>query len=340
MRPPFNSYSRYLRTRYGEPVYRVAVDAGFSCPNRGPDRSAPGCTYCDEWGSRAPYLAGAAATRGSPDEAATDLERRKASLSRQIEQAEKFLQARYGPGQRILYFQAFSGTYGPVEELRELYDHALACRDFRELIVATRPDCIDGRTADLLAGYRLPGYRLAGYRLPGDRLPEREVWIELGLQSAHNSTLERVRRGHGVEAFEEAYAMLRKRGLKIAAHVIFGLPGETLEEMLATIRYLAKRKIDGIKIHNLHIPRGCALAADALSGELSVPCDRRHLSYVIRALELLPPETVIMRLTCDTPEHRLLMPRRFMPKARFYQELRQLMLRERTWQGRLYRSDR
>jgi radical SAM protein (TIGR01212 family) len=335
MRPPFNNYSRYLRKRHGEPVYRIAVDAGFSCPNRGPDRSAPGCAYCDEWGSRAPYLSAPvsanheALDRGdrsasSSDSASSDLGRRKASLSRQIQEAEAFLRTRHGPGLRTLYFQAFSGTYGSASELRELYDHALAFHDFRELIVATRPDCINGRTADLLAEYRLP---------------EREVWIELGLQSAHNSTLERVLRGHTVEQFRTAYRALKQRGLKVAAHVIFGLPGEAQEEILATVRYLAELKIDGLKIHNLHIPRGCALATELLSGELTVPCDHRHLLYTIRALELLPPETVIMRLTCDTPEHRLLMPRRFMPKARFYQELRELMLREQTWQGRLYLSD-
>jgi radical SAM protein (TIGR01212 family) len=325
MDPPFTSYSRYLRQRYGGPVHRVAVDGGFSCPNRGPDRGTGGCAYCDSWGSRAPYLPqpAAPAADGIPPDP-SGLLRRKASLTRQIEQAESFLRSRYGAGERILYFQAFSGTYGPASELRELYDHALALGPFRELVVATRPDCVSSETVELLAGYRRP---------------DREVWVELGLQSAHDLTLQRIGRGHTVGRFGEAFRALRASGLRVAAHVIFGLPGEGVEEILATIDYLAALGVEGLKIHNLHVPRGCALAAEALSGELTAPCDRRHLHYVIRALERVPPETVIMRLTCDTPEHRLLMPRRFMGKTAFYQELRASMRREGTWQGRLYRRE-
>ena len=327
MPPAFRSYSAYLRQRYGMRVYRVAVDGGFSCPNRGSDRSAPGCAYCDPWGSRAPYLCQPGdALAGPPDPVSPpgpgdDLEQRKASLSRQIARARTFLDSRYGPGLRILYFQAFSGTYASTDVLRELYDHALGLGDFRELIVSTRPDCVDREVADLLAGYRRP---------------DREIWVELGLQSAHDRTLERIRRGHSAQQFREAVLLLRQRGLRIAAHAIFGLPGENLPEILQSARYLAALELDGLKIHNLHIPRGCLLAHEALCGELTVPCDRRHLVYTMRALELVAPSTVIMRLTCDTPPGRLLLPRTFMAKSRFYQELRKLMERENTWQGRLY----
>ncbi|MBN1834240.1 MAG: TIGR01212 family radical SAM protein [Spirochaetales bacterium] len=324
MASPFRSYSSYLKERYGAPVHRVAVDGGFSCPNRGSDRTAPGCAYCDSWGSRAPYLASLDEAPGRPSGAGADLEARKASLSRQIARADAFLSARYGPGERLLYFQAFTGTYGPPEILRELYDHALARGEFRELIVSTRPDCIDRRVAELLAAYRRP---------------DREVWVELGLQSAHDRTLVRVRRGHTVAQFREAFLLLRELGLRVAVHVIFGLPGEGLEEILETTGYLAALGTEALKIHNLHVPRGCALAGEALAGELTVPCDRRHLQYTMRALELLDPRCIIMRLTCDTPPQRLLLPRRFMAKPRFYQELRRLMEKEGTWQGRLYRPD-
>jgi radical SAM protein (TIGR01212 family) len=321
---PFRSYSSYLKERYGAPVHRVAVDGGFSCPNRGQDRTSPGCSYCDSWGSRAPYLSASLDTPEGltePGGKVNELGARKAALSRQISRADAFLKDRYGPGLRLLYFQAFCGTFAPEALLRELYDHALSLGDFRELIVSTRPDCIDAGVADLLAGYRRP---------------DREVWVELGLQSAHDRTLERVRRGHTVAQFREAVELLRPRGLRIAAHLIFGLPGEALPDILDTVRYLAALGIDGIKIHNLHVPRGCTLAAEALAGELTVPCDRRHLLYATKSLELLPPAVVVMRLTCDTPRQRLLMPRRFMAKARFYQQLRETMERAGTWQGRLY----
>jgi radical SAM protein (TIGR01212 family) len=340
MSEPFTSYSRYLRDRYGGPVQRVAVDGGFSCPNRGPDRSAPGCAYCDAYGSRAPYLRDldrgraqggptaeahgrpTSAAEGAADRRSPRLQERLDSVTAQVKRAESFLRARYGPGERILYFQAFSGTYGSVAELRRLYDHALALGRFRELIVATRPDCVAPETAELLAGYQRPG---------------REVWVELGLQSANDATLERIGRGHTVARFGEAFSLLRGRGIKVAAHVIFGLPGEGLVEILSTIRYLAGLEVNGLKIHNLHVPRDCPMAAEALSGELTVPCAARHLEYVAHALELLPPHTVIMRLTCDTPEDRLLLPQRFLAKAAFYEQLRSLMRREGMRQGRLWR---
>jgi len=301
---PFRSYSAYLKENYGEAVYRVAVDAGFSCPNRGPDRSSPGCSYCDDQGARAPYLAGIR------------------EIHSQIDQGLRVMRRRYGARLYALYFQAFCGTFAPAQRLKEIYDGALSCAPFRQMIVSTRPDCIDEAVADLLAGYRSPGL---------------EVWVELGLQSASDRSLKRIRRGHTVECFAKAYKLLQQRGLKQTVHLIFGLPGEGLAEILETARYVAGLVPEGIKIHNLHIPRGSPLYQEYLCGELTVPTDRRHLEYVIRALELLPPETVIMRLTCETPEPRRACPRRTWPKALFYRRLALEMGRRETWQGRLYR---
>jgi radical SAM protein (TIGR01212 family) len=309
----FRSHADYLRERYGMRVYRVAVDAGFSCPNRGPDRSLPGCLYCDALGARAPYLGDAA---DSADEA-----ERLQSVDRQIANASRFLRRRYGAESFLLYFQAFTNTFAPVEQLRRLYDAALDRASFRELIVSTRPDCIDAAKADLLASYRARGL---------------EVWAELGLQSACDSTLRRVRRGHTVEQFLQAYRLLKERGLRLAVHLIFGLPGEGLRQILRTVRFVAALRPDGIKIHNLHIPTASPLAVEYRAGELAAPCAPRHLEYVVRALELLAPETVILRLTCDTPAGRLAAPLGFWPKARFYQAVRDEMERRGTRQGRLF----
>jgi radical SAM protein (TIGR01212 family) len=308
----FRSYARYLKDKYGQPVYRVSVDAGFSCPNRGPDRSSPGCLYCDEWGSRAAYLSGEAATeKGGQD-----------ALRSQIERSREFLTARYGARLYLLYFQAFSGTYAPVHRLKKTYDYALSCAPFKELIVSTRPDCIDTAVAELLASYRSPDF---------------EVWVELGLQSADDGTLKRINRGHTVADFERAYLLLRGLGLKLTVHLIFGLPGEGLQEILRTVGYLAALDPDGVKIHNLHIPKGAPLFSEYLAGEISVPSDRRHLEYTVRALELLPPATVIMRLTCDTPPARLAAPLGFAPKPLFLSWLRRELQARDTRQGRLYR---
>jgi radical SAM protein (TIGR01212 family) len=300
---PFNLYSRYLKEKYGAAVYRVAVDAGFSCPNRDAGRTAGGCAYCDEYGSRAPYLG--------------DI----SGLEEQIRGSMEFLRRRYAAHYFILYFQAFSNTHAPVEVLRRVYDAGLGTASFKELIVSTRPDCIDEQKAALLASYRHEG---------------RDVWVELGLQSAQDSTLRRVYRGHSVEDFSKAYALLKKHNLNVAVHLIFGLPGEHDEHIMDTVGFIAGLRPDGVKIHNLHIPLHTALYAQYLLGEITAPSARTHLEYVIRALSLLPPSTLIMRLTCDTPAARLAAPARFWPKQRFYELVKQEMLRRGICQGSAY----
>jgi radical SAM protein (TIGR01212 family) len=315
-----NSYAAYLKDKYGATVYRVAVDAGFSCPNRGPDRRAPGCLYCDEHGARAPYLEGAEAAPAAAAEAGSRGDWRR-GLRLQVEGTLQFLRRRYGAELFLLYFQAFSNTYAPLPRLAEIYDFALSLAPFRELLVSTRPDCVQRGVAALLASYRRR---------------DREVWVELGLQSASDRTLRRVNRGHTVQQFEAAYRALKDRGLKVAVHLIFGLPGEGLSEILSTVRYLAALRPDGVKIHNLHVPKGSPLFQEYLAGELAVPCDRRHLLYTVRALELLPPSTLLMRLTCDTPAERLAAPRHFLPKASFYELLRQELRARGSWQGKAF----
>ena len=301
--PPYLTYARYLQERHGCTVYRVAVDAGFCCPNRTGGRSSRGCTYCAEDGARAPYL-------GSRE-----------ALVSQVEEALAFLRARYGAEAFILYFQAFSNTNAPVEELRRIYDSGLALAPFCGLNVATRPDCLDGDKADLLASYRDRGL---------------EVWTEMGLQTSDNRTLQRIDRGHSAEDFLRAYRLLKARDLKVAVHLIFGLPGEGLPEILETIDFVARLDPDGVKIHNLHIPKGTILAEELEKGELTAPSAPRHLEYTIAAIERLPPRTVVMRITCDTPAQRLAAPRNFWAKGTFTARLAAAMLARGASQGRLF----
>jgi uncharacterized protein len=301
--PPWLTYSRYLRERHGCTVYRVAVDAGFSCPNRAAGRSSRGCTYCAEDGARAPYIG--------------NLE----SLKNQVESAISFLRGRYHAEAFILYFQAFSNTNADVGTLRRIYDSGLALASFRGLNVATRPDCVDAEKAELLASYKERGL---------------EVWVELGLQSACESTLRRIERGHSREDFMRAYGLLKERGLKVAVHLIFGLPGEGFEPIVDTILAIGELNPDGVKIHNLHVPAGTVLATELAKGELTVPSPQRHLEYVIAALERLPANTVIMRLTCDTPAEKLVAPRNFWPKGTFTARVAAEMRARGARQGRLY----
>jgi radical SAM protein (TIGR01212 family) len=300
---PFNNYSRYLKQKYGCSVYRVAVDAGFSCPHRGIRREKAGCTFCDQYGSRAPYL------------------QEKTSLREQITGTLAFLTERYQAKEFILYFQAFSNTNAPVEKLRSIYDEGLALAPFKELIVSTRPDCIDEEKAALLAAYQNK---------------ERDVWVELGLQSAHDTTLKLINRGHTAEDFVEAFKLLKKYRLKVTAHLIFGLPGEGMKEIVETVKFIAALKPDGLKIHNLHLLYNSELFSQYEQGEISIPCSKTHMEYVIKALALLPPSTVIMRLTCDTPRSRLAAPRVFLSKQEFNALLLKEMLSREIHQGDEY----
>ncbi len=314
----FYSYSAYLKKRYGVPAFRVGVDAGFSCPNRDGGRQSPGCSYCDAFGARAMYQRTQDAFEDAP---LADL---FADIAVQTEKATAFLKKRYRAEVFLLYFQAFSGTYAPVERLKEIYDYSLSLNPYSELIVSTRPDCVDEDVADLLASYRGKGL---------------DVWVELGLQSAHNKTLERINRGHSVEDFEKAFNLLRSRGIKIAVHLIFGLPGESEEDIFASCEYTASLHPEGVKFHNLHIPVNSPLYREFQKGEVDAPDTAMHLEYTIGAIERMPLETMIMRLTCDSSSSQLAAPLGFMKKTEFYDLVRRELSARKTFQGRLFKTD-
>ncbi|HVO37407.1 MAG TPA: TIGR01212 family radical SAM protein [Spirochaetia bacterium] len=320
--PPYLTYSRYLRQRHGCTVYRVAVDAGFCCPNRRGGRDASGCSYCSENGSRAPYLpSGLRADVCGLDAAGSCFDRE--GLNHQIRSAISFLSKRYSAEAFILFFQAYSNTNAPAERLAEVYDAGLAAASFRGISVATRPDCLDEDKARLLSSYLDRGL---------------EVWVELGLQSACDRTLRRVGRGHTAEDFRRAHLLLKKRGIKVGVHLIFGLPGETFDDMMKTIAFVARLSPDGVKIHNLLVHRGSPLAREMLMGEVTAPAAARHLEYTLAAIERLPPETVIMRITCDALPPDIAAPRSFWSKGEFTSRLQSEMRARGARQGRLFPS--
>lgn len=303
---PYRSYSAYLRERYSMPARRVAVDAGFGCPHRARHLGGEGCIYCDLGGAQ-PAAGGEAA----------------AGLEAQVDAGVLRASSR-GHTALLLYFQAFSGTNASPGRLRKVYDSALARADFRELIVATRPDCVDAERADLLASYLRPGL---------------DVWVELGLQSAHDRTLGLTNRAHTVADFRAAFELLRMRGVRVGVHLILGLPGESHADMMETARYVGALQPDGVKIHNLHVCRDTALAHLFLRGEVTAPTVEAHARHVAESLELLPVDTVVLRLTTDTPRDRLLAPRGFADKGTFVRGLCELMRREGRRQGDRYGGD-
>jgi uncharacterized protein len=246
------------------------------------------------------------------------------SLDLQVGRGLSFLERRYKATMFFLYFQAFSSTFAPPDVLRERYDAAICALErrrpssLRGLVVSTRPDCVSGEVADLLESY-------AGRGL--------EVWVELGLQSAVDATLERIHRGHRVADFARARALLRRPGIRTSAHLIIGLPGEGRDEILAGPRLLAELGVEGVKFHDLFVARGSALAGEYLSGELTLLSPERYLDYLADSIELLPPETEVIRLCSDAPLNERLAPRSRDDKFLIYRGLEAELLRRGSRQG-------
>ncbi len=291
------------------------MDAGFSCPNRGANRRDGGCSFCDEYGSRATY------TRPKHDDASALSQNLMRSIDEQIDAGTSFLTERYGADRFLLYLQAFSNTYSSVDRLKAIYDYSLKRCAFRELIVATRPDCVDEEIATLLASYRHDNF---------------DVWVELGLQSSCDRILERIGRGHTVADFERSFRILRANGVRIAVHLILGLPGENWQEIEASVKFVSALRPDGVKFHDLHIPFGTRMYSEYMRGELVLPSPERYLDYLVRSIEMLPDETVVMRLSCDTPTARRAAPLRPMPKQAIFQKVESSLEKRESRQGSRY----
>lgn len=312
------TYKQYLQQRYGHPVYRVGVDAGFSCPNRDASRRG-GCIYCDSFGASAAYQRGSEGDPGYIPLSCRSLEDRLEAVSQQIDTGIAFLRQRYRPEGFSLYLQAFSNTFAPLEELKQIYSHALGRYPFTEFILSTRPDCIDEAVADLLLQYRSQ---------------VSDLWVELGLQSASNETLEFIRRGHAAEAVSEACVLLRSRGIKISFHSILGLPGEGPAQRRETAEFITREHPEALKIHNLHIPVETDLQAMYLSGEAVTAAVPRHIEQTAQLLISVPGDIVIQRIVCDTPAHRLCAPKGFAPKGQVIQMLSKYLEEHDLWQGK------
>lgn len=320
----WNNYREYLLNKYGTSLYRVGVDGGFSCPNRTKERQG-GCTFCDGTGSIAVYQRTSESTfrhDSSFDEGVSEeVLLRFQSIENQIKKGLEFIHRRYKAKLAALYFQSWTNTYDTADNLKHIYDMALSCGDFSEFIVSTRPDCVEDDVADLLAGYITK---------------DREVWVELGLQSASDETLRRINRGHTLSDYIKCMERLHKRGIKVCTHVILGLPGEEREDFIETAKVLNEVRSEGVKIHNLHIPGGTKMAEEYLEGEITSWSTERYMNEVEYFLRLLNPEMIIERLVCETPSHRLMAPRHFMDKSLFLRTLNDKMEKDNTRQGDLY----
>lgn len=270
-----------LKEQFGQKVYKLSLSAGCTCPNRDGRIGTGGCTFCSEGGS------GDFAAAFRP-------------IEEQIEEARKRVDAKIPASipmdQRkyIAYFQSFTSTYGDTKRLRGIFSGAVDREEIAGLSIGTRPDCLEDDKVEML--------RELNARKP--------VWVELGLQTIHQETAERIHRGYRLEVFEDTYQRLKEAGLTVIVHVILGLPGESREMMLETVRYLASLtpELDGIKLQLLHVLRGTALAEEYEKEPFELFTPESYCATVVDCLKLLPEHTVIHRMTGDGPRKLLIAP--------------------------------
>ena len=248
-------YSDYLKEKYGCKVYKIGLDAGFSCPGR--------CSYCNGNGSRSPY---------------TDP---KDSVEKQLSARIEYLKKTKAAAKFIAYFQAFTNTYAPPDKLKDIYDNVLPFKEIVGISIGTRPDAVDREKLELIASYK-------------DRY---EVWIEYGLQSVHDRTLKAIKRGHTFGDFLKAVKFARAAGIPVCAHVILGLPGETKDDMIETAKKIKELKIEGIKIHLLHILKGSELEKLYAEGHIKLLGQDEYVDLVSSFLENLHSDIIVQRLT-------------------------------------------
>ena len=296
----YHRYNFFLRQKFSAPVHKVSVDAGFTCPNVDGTVAIGGCTFCDNR-SFSP-------SRRLP----------RQSIGEQIDEGIRRLQRRYRARQFLAYFQPATNTYAPVDRLRRVYREALDHPAVVGLAIGTRPDCVPNDVIELLSEIAREAY----------------LSVEYGLQTIHDRSLEWMNRGHGYAAFLDAIERSRGRGFEICAHVMLGLPGETRADMLATAREVARLELDAVKLHNLYAVRNTPLADQVESGRVQLMERDDYLATLVDFLELLPPSTVVERISGDAPPAFFLGPAWCLDKAAVRIALDAEFARRGSWQGK------
>lgn len=294
----YNQYSAHLKNKFGVKVYKITLDAGFSCPNRDGTISTGGCIFCDEGGSFS--------------QAHSNL----LSIEEQVEEGIKTLSQRFKAQKFMSYFQAYSNTYKPVNELENIYNSALNHPDIVGISIGTRPDCVDGEKIKLISSYKDDYY----------------TWIEYGLQSIHNKTLKRINRGHDFDCFFKAYEKTKEAGINVCVHVIFGL-WETHDEIMQTAQKLAELNVDGVKIHMLCALENTKLAQIYKEGGIEFMNEDEYVQTVCDFLEYLPDTTTIHRLAGNGLSTELIAPKWLSKKFDCLNKIDKEFIKRNTYQG-------
>jgi len=303
---PYHTLDYALKKKYGEKIYKIALDAHMTCPNRDGSCGTRGCIFCSAGGS------GDFAAKGT-------------SIKQQLEKGKQLFHNKKIGNRFIAYFQSYTNTYAPVSKLEKLYREALDESSVVGISIATRPDCLGKDVLTLL-----------------DRLnkeyTEKFIWVELGLQTIHEQTAALIRRGYPLSIFEQAVTQLQTISIQIITHVIIGLPGETKSMMLETCRFLTQKRIDGVKLQLLHVLKNTDLIELYNKKTFEILDMMEYIDIIISCLEILPPDMVIHRVTGDGPKDLLLAPLWSLDKRRVLNTLHQEMKRRGTWQSIKYSS--
>ncbi len=269
-----NLLNDYLRKRFGQKVYKIALNGGFTCPNRDGTIGTGGCIFCSEGGSG-------------------DFAQKKTeSIDKQIEAAQKQVAGKFKGDRFVAYFQSYTNTYAPVNLLRELFEGAVRNPKIVALSIGTRPDCLGEDVLELLKELN----------------KIKPVFVELGLQTIHESTAQLINRCYSLPVFDEAVKNLKRAGINVAVHLILGLPHETKEMMLESVKYVVNSNVDGIKLQLLHVLKGTRLEQMYLDGEFKALEKDEYVELVCECLKIIPNNIVIHRLTGDAPKNLLVAP--------------------------------
>lgn len=296
----YYTLNQHLREIFGEKVFKVSLDAGFTCPNRDGKLGTGGCIYCS--------------ARGSGDFAG----QADKSIHEQFAEIKEVMSRKWANAKYLAYFQAYTNTYAPLERLKEVYEQALQEEGVVGLAIATRPDCLPEEILDYLEELNQRTY----------------LWVELGLQSVHDRTMEWVGRGHTYADFLDGVEKLRKRGIRVCAHLIFGLPGESIQDMKASAQAVAQLSLQGVKLHLLHVLRGTPLGELYEDQPFPLLSQEEYISLIADVLEILPSDFVIHRLTGDAPRQDLIAPLWSLKKWEILNAIDRELEQRGTWQGK------
>lgn len=268
------SFNKYLKDKFGQKVYKISLDGGFTCPNRDGKTGTRGCIFCSKGGS------------------GDFAESREMSITEQIENGKKRVEKKIKSGKYIAYFQAFTNTYAPVEMLRQKYEEAINHPDIVALSIATRPDCLGDNVLRLL-----------------DEMNKiKPVFVELGLQTIHQKSAKYIRRGYDLSVYDKAVRDLKKIGVNVVVHVILGLPNESENDMLETVKYVCESGANGIKLQLLHVIDGTDLAKDYEKGLFKTLEFDEYVNLIVKCVKIIPKDIVIHRLTGDGAKKDLIAP--------------------------------